>query len=92
MELKVLGKSKNRIKLELKGEGHTFSNALRKELWNDKHVKAAAYAIDHPLVGNPVLIVETDSGENPKKALSAAINRLKKRNKEFQDKFKKAKL
>lgn len=89
MELNVIEKTKNKLKLEIKGEGHTFCNALRKELWNDKNIKAAGYKIEHSLVGEPTLIVET-TGEDPKKVLIAAIGRLKKTNKDLKDKFKKA--
>jgi DNA-directed RNA polymerase subunit L len=83
MEVKVLEETKNKIKLEIEGENHTLVNALRKELWSDSHVKIAGYSIDHPLVGKPVLIVETDGKEDPKKALSSAVERLKKFNSEF---------
>lgn len=91
MELNVIEKTKNKLKLEIKGEGHTFCNALRKELWNDKHIKAAGYTIEHSLVSEPTLIVET-TGEDPKKVLIAAIGRLKKTNKDLRDKFKKVAL
>ncbi len=86
MEINVLEKEKNLLKLELKEEGHTLCNALRKELWNDKSVKIAGYNIDHPLIGKPVLVVQSD---NPKKSLQEAVKRLKKQNKEFSDKIKK---
>lgn len=84
MEIKVLEGKKNRLVIEIKGEGHTFCNALKKELWNDSHVKIAAYKIEHPLVGIPKLIVETDGKEMPKKALTEAAKRLGK----LADKFK----
>ena len=45
MEVNILEEKKDKIIFEIKGEGHTLSNAIRKELWNDEHVKAAAYAI-----------------------------------------------
>ena len=77
MEIKVLEEKKNKLIIELKGETHTFCNALKKELWNDKHVKAAGYNIEHPLVGVPKIVVETD-GKDPKKALVDAAGRLKK--------------
>lgn len=78
MELKIVESGKNKLIVELKGEDHAFCNALKKELWNDEHVKAAAYNIDHPLVGEPKIIVETDGKEEPKDALVAAAKRLKK--------------
>ena len=86
MKLKILENKKNKLVVEIKGETHTFCNALKKELWNDKHVKAAGYDIEHPFVGVPKLIVETDSSESPKKALTEAAKRLEK----TADKFKQA--
>ncbi len=77
MELNILEEKKNKLVFEIKGEGHTLSNALRKELWNDEHVKAAAYAIEHPLIEIPKFILETD-GADPKKTLLAAAKRIQK--------------
>jgi len=88
METKILEESKDSLKVEIQGEDHTLANALRKELWSDSHVKITGYNIEHPLIGNPVLIVETDGKEEPKKALVSAVERLKKRNSEFLVKFK----
>jgi len=77
MELNILEEKKNRLVFELKGEGHTLSNALRKELWNDSHVKIATYTIEHPSIELPRFVVETD-GVDPKKALADAVKRLQK--------------
>ncbi len=85
MEIKVLEEKKNRMVVSVSGETHTVCNALVKELWNDSHVKSAGYRINHPLAGVPTVMVETD-GEEPRKAVSAAIKRLKK----SIDDFKKA--
>jgi len=85
MEIKVLEEKKNKLVVSIKGETHTLCNALVKELWNDKHVKAAGYRIDHPLAGVPNLMVETD-GADPKKAINSAADRLAK----SADEFKKA--
>ncbi len=90
MEIKVLEKSKNFLKLEIVGEDHTFVNALRKELWNDKDVKISGYELSHSLVSKPVLVVETSS-KNPKTALNEAVKRLKDSNDEMREKFKKLK-
>jgi len=59
--------------------------ALKEELWNVKHVKVAGYRIDHPLVGIPRLIVETDGQEAPRKALISAAERLKKKTGKFKE-------
>jgi len=89
MELKTIEDEKNKFVFELEGEAHTFCNAIAKELWEDDHVKISAYTIDHPLVGVPRFIVETDGKETPQKALSEAVKRLKKRAEEFKSGFKK---
>jgi len=80
-----LEESKNRIIVEIVGESHAFCNALRKELWEDKHVKIAAYNIEHPYVSNPKMIVETDGQEKPKAALLKAAERIR----DNSDKLKK---
>ncbi len=90
MEIKVLDKSKNFLKIEIIGEDHTFCNALRRELWNDKDLKVAGYELAHSLVSNPVLIVETSS-KSPKTVLSDAVKRLKDSNDQMREKFKKLK-
>ena len=87
MELKVLEKSKTKLKLEVIGEDHTLCNALRKELWNDDNVKVSGYNLPHSIVGNPTLVVEA---ADAKKALMDAVKRLKKNNSEFLEQFKKA--
>ena len=87
MEIKVVEKTKNRLKIELIGKTHTLSNALSKELWNDKDIAIAGYTLSHPMTQKPVLVVETNSGD-PQKALLAAVDRLKKKNKEFLGKLK----
>jgi DNA-directed RNA polymerase subunit L len=90
MELNILEDKKRRLVFELKGEGHTLCNALREELWNDKSVAAAAYNINHPLVGVATFIVETDTEKEPRKALNDAISRLKKKNSELKTQITKA--
>jgi DNA-directed RNA polymerase subunit L len=89
MKLKFLENKKNKMIIEIQGETHTFCNALKKELWNDKHVKLAGYDIEHPFVGVPRLIIETDSSESPKKALTEAAKRLEKKADSFKQAFSK---
>jgi len=87
MEVKILEEKKNRLTIEIKGESHAFCNALEKELWNDSHVKLAAYKIEHPLVGIPTMVVETDGKETPKKAFIEAAKRLSKEVDKFKSVF-----
>ena len=86
MKLNIVEDKKNRMVVEIHDETHSFCNALKKELWNDSHVKVSGYRIEHPLVGIPTFIIETDGKESPKKALKSAADRLKKE----ADKFKTA--
>jgi DNA-directed RNA polymerase subunit L len=77
LNVKILEEKKNKIIFELDGDTHTVAAAMTKELWNDDKVKASGYTIDHPLLGHPQFVVETD-GEEPRKAVSAAAKRLAK--------------
>ncbi|HLC96227.1 MAG TPA: DNA-directed RNA polymerase subunit L [Candidatus Nanoarchaeia archaeon] len=88
MEIDILEDKKNKLVFELKGASHTFCNPLKTELWNDDHVKVATYSIRHPLVSQPKFIIETD-GEDPKKVLLAASQRLEKTNAKFKELFTK---
>jgi DNA-directed RNA polymerase subunit L len=87
MELVVLENEKNRLKLQIKGEGHTFCNVLKKELWKDKDMEIAGYSIEHSLTSDPIFTVEVAKGD-AKKSLLDAVQRLKRINKELKEKFK----
>lgn len=89
MEVKILEQSKNKLVIDVEGESHTLCNALRKELWEDSHIKAAAYNVKHPLIGVPTVIVETD-GEDPRKVLIKAAQRIGKKANNFAKLAKKA--
>ncbi len=81
MEFKILEESKNRLVFQLKGETHTFCNALKEALLGVKDVTLATYKIDHPLIGVPEFLVE---GKDPKKCLKEALKLLKKNAEEFK--------
>jgi DNA-directed RNA polymerase subunit L len=89
MELEILEDKKNKLVVEIKGEDHTFCNALKAELWNDKHVKIASYNIQHPLISEPRIIVETDGSETPQDALKGAAKRLGKLAGKFKELYSK---
>ncbi|MDO8642144.1 MAG: DNA-directed RNA polymerase subunit L [Candidatus Woesearchaeota archaeon] len=78
MELVVVEETKTRLIFDLKGEDHTFCNLLKEELHNDKDIKAATYAIAHPLIGVPQFTIDTSSGKTPRKAVIEALGRMKK--------------
>ena len=92
MEVKILEDKNNRLLLELVGETHTFGNAIRHVLWEDDHVKMSGYKVEHPLVSNPVLFIETDGKGSPRKALKHAINLASKKIEALESEFKKLKI
>ena len=90
MELKIIEEKKNRLVFELDGETHTLCGALRKELWNDEHVKVAGYNIEHPLINKPRFVLETD-GADPRKTIGSALKRVQKDIDKFRDQVSKLK-
>ena len=89
MELNVIEDTKTRLVLEVLGEDATICNFVKKELWNDEKVKIAGYSIEHPLISEPKITVETKS-QKPKEALVGAIDRLKKDISKVSKSFQKA--
>jgi DNA-directed RNA polymerase subunit L len=90
MELKIIEQGKKRLVFDLIGTDHTFSGALKKELWNDKAIKISAYNVEHPLIGVPRFVIETDD-KDPEKVLLDAVKRLEKKNESFLEDIKKIK-
>jgi DNA-directed RNA polymerase subunit L len=80
VEIKIIEDKKARLIVELEGADHTLCNSLKAELWNDPHVKVSGYHVKHPLIGSPIMVIETDTSEAPRKALAEAAKRLKKIN------------
>ncbi len=78
------------MKLKIIGEGHTFCNVLRKKLHKDSKVTTAAYNIEHPLIAEPVVYVETVEDDSPKDALVRAAGDLSEEYEEFGQKLEKA--
>ena len=91
MEFNVLEETPKRLVFEIKGATHTLCNPLKTELWTNKHVKLATYSINHPLVGVPKFIIETDGTVKPKKALSEAASHLANAASKLRKEFKKVK-
>jgi DNA-directed RNA polymerase subunit L len=80
--MKIITDKKKELEIEITGETHTLCNALRKTLMEDKDVEAAAYVVDHPIIGEPKLYV---SAKNPQKSLKKAVETLKLRCDEFKN-------
>jgi DNA-directed RNA polymerase subunit L len=90
MEVKVLSKSKNELRLEIVGEDHTFCNLLQNVLLEDKNIEIAGYDQPHPLIRTSVVFLRTKREASPEKALLNALAGIQELNKEFNDKFAKA--
>jgi DNA-directed RNA polymerase subunit L len=90
MEVKVLSKSKNELRLEIIGEDHTFCNLLQNVLLEDKNVELAGYDQPHPLIRSSIIYVRTKREVSPEKTLLTALENVRELNKEFNEKFAKA--
>ncbi len=90
MELKILKKTKNELKVEIDGEGHTFCNVVQKALLKDRRVDLAGYDIPHPLTAKPVFYVRTKSRSKPEAVFEHAVKEVQKDTKAFRVAFDKA--
>jgi DNA-directed RNA polymerase subunit L len=90
MQVKVLKKAKNELKIELAGETHTFCNVLQKALLQNKQVDMAGYKISHPLTASPVIYIRTKKRRKPEVALKKALKEVEKNTAAFQASFEKA--
>lgn len=90
MEVKVLSKSKNELKIEIVGEDHTFCNLLQNVLLEDKNIEIAGYDQPHPLIRSSIVYLRTKREASPEKTLLNALTSIQQLNKEFNEKFSKA--
>ena len=89
--IEVIKEEKDKkLVFNIHGKSHGFCNLLRKELVKDKHVKIAAYKVEHPLVDKIEMIIETDGKKSPKTALSDAVKKMKDISEELGKEFAKA--
>jgi DNA-directed RNA polymerase subunit L len=78
MNVKVLKKSHDELRLEVEGEGHTLCNVLQKALLDDERVDLAGYSVSHPLTSSPVVYVRTKGQTKPETVLKDAIGKVQK--------------
>ena len=90
MQVKVLEKRPNELRIEVEGEDHTFCNVLQKALLEDETIEMAGYNIPHPLVSSPIVYVRTRGQRRPETALRNAAEKIRKQGKEFRETFEKA--
>ena len=87
MEIKVLEKSATKLIFQLIGADHTFCNILKRELNTVEGVEVATYAIEHPQIGIPKMLIQTKKIK-PQDAIKKALDKLSKENKAFLTAFK----
>ncbi|QYZ79440.1 DNA-directed RNA polymerase subunit L [Methanofollis formosanus] len=75
MDIKILEREEDKVRMVLKGEGHTFMNALVEELLTDASVDVAKYTILFQF-SEPELFVTTINGKDPIVAIQEACARL----------------
>lgn len=94
MEIKILNKTSDEMRIEILSEGHTFCNLLQKALLEDETVEIGGYSIEHPLVSNPIVYVRMKEKRKPEKrpetALKEAAEKIRHRSREFRIGFEKA--
>lgn len=90
MEVRILKKTPNELKLEVYGVGHTLCNLIQKRLLEDENVDLAGYDIPHPLASNPIIYVRTRASTKPEEALHNAVKRALELNTEFGKELVKA--
>ncbi|HIE18298.1 TPA: DNA-directed RNA polymerase subunit L [Candidatus Bathyarchaeota archaeon] len=90
MQLKILRRTPQELKLEIEGEGHTFCNLLESVLLEDNEVEFAGYDVPHPLVSNRILSIRTKKGKKPEEALIDAIEKIRRRGRELNQEINNA--
>lgn len=75
------------IQLEVKGEGHSFCNALQNFLLKDPAIEFSGYRISHPLVGEPILNIRTKGKKRPEQSAMDAATALQKELEEIKQQF-----
>ncbi|XVH31156.1 DNA-directed RNA polymerase subunit L [Haloferacaceae archaeon DSL9] len=89
MELRVIEKTDEELRIEIAGEDHTFMNVLKGTLLESDDITAATYDVNPEQSGgqvDPVLSIKTEGGVDPLDALADAAANVR----ETTDTFKSA--
>jgi DNA-directed RNA polymerase subunit L len=93
MDLRVIEKGDDELRIEVAGEDHTFMNVLKGALLETEGMAAATYDMNPEQSGGqtePVLSIKTEDGTDPLDALEAAADRIKEQTTDFRDEFEAA--
>jgi DNA-directed RNA polymerase subunit L len=86
MNIKILELGKNKARLVIQGEGHTFMNLLTEEILKDPDVDVAKYLIKFQF-SEPELLVTTRGDRDPMSVVKDACGRLSSSCDELLDKI-----
>ena len=89
MELKILEKSDDEMKMEIAGESHTLLNMLKIILLEDERVHTASYDMKHVTISEPILFIKTENAD-PIDVVKDAVAKLITECEEFATVFNKA--
>ncbi|MFB6079441.1 MAG: DNA-directed RNA polymerase subunit L [Haloferacaceae archaeon] len=93
MELRVIEKTDQELRMEVAGEDHTFMNVLKGALLETEGVAAATYDMNPEQSGGqtePVISVTTEGGVDPLDAVADAAGRVREVTDEFAEAFRTA--
>ena len=93
MDLRVIEKNEDELRIEVAGEDHTFMNVLKGALLETDEVAAATYDVNPEQSGGqtePVLSIKTEDGTDPLDAIEMAAGRIKEQTTAFRDAFEAA--
>lgn len=93
MDLRVIEKGADELRIEVAGEDHTFMNVLKGALLETDGVAAATYDVNPEQSGGqtePVLSIKTEDGVDPLDAVEAAAGHIKDQTSSFRDAFEAA--
>ena len=83
LKVNVVTKTRNELKIEVEGAGHTIGNLLQKKLLEEDDVDLAGYDIPHPLAANTTIYIRTKGKAKPEQVLKNALEKTREMNKEF---------
>ena len=75
MDIKILEREGDKVRMVLKGQGHTFMNALTEEILSDPAVDVAKYVIKFQF-SDPELLVTTKGEKDPFLVIREACARI----------------
>ena len=82
MNIKIIKKTSDEVKIEFEGESHTLLNLLRTELLADDRVMFASYDSKFPIMDNPIFRIKTN-GTDPILIMREAAKRIENQCEEF---------